>query len=123
LKGVSVNKISHSYDCIYVSISTKTKKTICPVCGSETSKIHDLSKYHRITNRLARYIYHELRESVPLSFVSKNLNLSVSTITRVFDKIQIINIFLNAIIIIDKYHFVRQVIWTIENVRKKFKRL
>lgn len=39
LKGVFVNKVSHSDESIKLFISTKAKKAKCPVCGSETSKV------------------------------------------------------------------------------------
>ncbi|MBZ4668471.1 MAG: family transposase [Defluviitaleaceae bacterium] len=239
LKGVFVNKVSHSDESIKLFISTKAKKAKCPVCGSETSKVHDyrnqlikdlpitaknvylvlrkrryacscgkkfyekydfLPRYHRITNRLAAYICNELRKSVPLSFVAESSNVSVSTVMRLFDKVQypklsklpevlsidefkgnaetgkyqcilvdpkkkkvldilpdrkqsclveyfssiprherlkvkffvcdmwnqyaeIARIFFpNATIIIDKYHFIRQVTWAIENVRKRIQK-
>ncbi|NLM43765.1 MAG: transposase, partial [Clostridiales bacterium] len=41
LKGVFVNKVFHSDDTIKIFISTKPKKTKCPICGSVTSKVHD----------------------------------------------------------------------------------
>jgi transposase len=102
------------------------KKThICPVCGSETSVVHDylkqiikdipafgkhvllilnkrryvckhcqkrffeenkwLPRYHRITNRLAYYIINKLSEVTSFTSVAKEVNLSVSTVMRIFD--------------------------------------
>ena len=239
LKGVSVNKISHSYESIKIFISTKPRKTKCPICGCETSKVHDyrnqiirdlpmsgknvylvlrkrryvcncgkrfyekydfLPRYYRMTNRLTAYICNELTESVSLSYVAKKSNVSLSTVIRVFDEVQypklnklpeVISIdefkgnaetgkyqcilvdakknrvldilpdrkqsclieyfssiprherlkvkfficdmwnqyadiarifFPNATIIIDKYHFIRQVTWAIENVRKRIQK-
>lgn len=152
-----------------------------------------LPRYHRITNRLAAYIINRLSDVSSFTSVAKEVNLSTTTIIRIFDVLsppsftmpkvlsidefkgntdgekyqciitdpqnkRIIDIlparykhtlfdyfkkldktqtthfvsdmwytyrdlsktyFKNALFIVDKYHFVRQVIWAFEAVRKE----
>ena len=44
-----------------------------------------LPRYHRMTNRLCAYIIDKLRCEVSFSRVAKEVNLSVSTVIRIFD--------------------------------------
>lgn len=44
-----------------------------------------LPRYHRITNRLSAYIIDKLRCEVSFTRVAKEVNLSVSTVIRIFD--------------------------------------
>ncbi len=170
-------------------------------CGKKFYESYDfLPKYSRMTNRLAAYIVHELRNSIPMSTVADKANVSAHTVSRVFRLIQydkpnslpkvlaidefkgntgnekyqcilvdpkkrtVLDIlpdrlqshlidyfksysrherlkvqffvcdmwksyadlartfFPNASIIVDKYHFIRQVSWAIENVRKRIQK-
>jgi len=174
------------------------KRRYSCTCGKRFyEKYHFLPRYHRMTNRLAAYICHKLGDCISVTMVANELNLSPTTVTRVFDhlsyprphsmptvlsidefkgnteygkyqctlvdvkKKRIIDVlpdrkqdylieyfssipryernkvkyfvsdmwkqyaelariyFPNAKIIIDKYHFIRQVSWAIENVRKR----
>lgn len=155
-----------------------------------------LSRYQQRTRRLTHSIAHELRETVSIKYISKKLNLSSSTVTRILDtlcyelpplkkaiaidefkgnantgkyqcilvdpvKCKVLDIlpdrtqshltsyfanipkkernqveffvcdmwnqyielgqiyFPNAKIIIDKYHFIRQITWAIDRIRKR----
>ena len=173
----------------------RKRRYVCSCNKKFYEKYDFLPFYKRMTNRMAAYICKELTKTIPISTVAKDLNLSPSTVTRVFDLInyprpskmpmvlsidefkgntefgkyqcvlvdvkkgKIIDIlhdrkqnylieyfssipkfernkvkfficdmwkqyadlakiyFPNAKIIIDKYHFIRQVSWAIENVR------
>lgn len=236
LKDVNVKNICSSDTFLKITLETKKVLSICPCCGSNTSKIHDyryqkikdfpymdksiililkkrryvcscgkkfyehydfLPRYHRMTNRLVAYIVSELSNAVPVTFVAKKASVSPTTVNRVFDHVhysrpdslpkvlaidefkgnaggekyqcilvdpkkkRILDIlpdrkqshlidyiksysrherlkvqfficdmwnqyaelgrlfFPNATIIVDKYHFIRQVTWAIENVRKR----
>lgn len=236
LKEVQVKNINYSDIFLKITLETKSKLSICPCCGSGTSKIHDyryqkikdfpymdksvililkkrryvcpcgkkfyehydfLPRYHRMTNRLVAYIVSELSNAVPVTFVAKKAGVSPTTVNRIFDHVhysrpyslpkvlaidefkgnaggekyqcilvdpkkkRILDIlpdrkqshlidyvksysrherqkvqfficdmwnqyaelarlfFPNAVIIVDKYHFIRQVTWAIENVRKR----
>ncbi|WP_053955920.1 ISL3 family transposase [Inediibacterium massiliense] len=160
---------------------------------------HFLPRYHRMTNRLVHYICQQLTKVTSITSVAKDANVSISTVTRIFNLInysiptlpevlcidefkgnaetgkyqcilvdgkknRILDIlpnrsqshlvsyfkkiprkerdsvkffvcdmwqpyvdlakcfFPNAEIIIDKYHFIRQVTWAIENVRKRLQK-
>lgn len=178
----------------------KKRRYICS-CGKRFYEEYPfLPKYHRMTNRLAMHICHKLRNSISISDLAKDLKLSPTTVSRVFDLVQyphpsrlpevlsidefkgnaetgkyqcilvdtkkskIIDIlpertqgklidyfrnfprherlkvkffvcdmwkqyaeiarifFPNAKIITDKYHFIRQVTWAVENVRKRIQK-
>ena len=71
-----------------VYISLRKRRYRCPHCGKrfyEENKF--LPKYYRMTNRLALFIIMKLQSVVSFSHVSRELNLSVSTVIRIFDKI------------------------------------
>jgi len=178
----------------YVIINLHKRRYRCPHCGKRFIEHVDfLPSYHRMTNRLATYVLAELANECSFTSVSKRVNLSVSTVIRIFDfvnygtpvlpevlsidefkgntgfdKYQVIitdpvtgrvldilpsryeyklinyfkpidrdnvkifvsdmwgtyhdlskTFFKNAIPVIDKYHFVRQVVWAFEAVRKQ----
>lgn len=170
-------------------------------CGKRIYESYEfLPKYRRMTNRLAAYIVHELRNAIPMAAVADKANVSAHTVSRVFLMIQydrpsslpkvlaidefkgnagsekyqcilvdpkkraVLDIlpdrrqnhlidyfksyskherlkvqffvcdmwkpyadlarmfFPNASIVVDKYHFIRQVSWAIENVRKRIQK-
>lgn len=178
----------------------RKRRYVCK-CGKRFFENYDfLPRYHRMTNRFYVHICNELRKSVSIASVSKDMNISPTTVTRVFDHIQYPKItklpevlsidefkgnaetgkyqcilvdgkknrvldilpdrkqselisyfkslprdqrhrvkffvcdmwrqyaslaqvfFPNAKIIVDKYHFIRQVTWAIENVRKRIQK-
>lgn len=162
----------------------------CGKCFYEENSF--LPRYHRVTNRLAVYIINELRSSCSYTSIARKVNLSVTTVMRIFDIVdygkpslpEVLSIdefkgntgsdkyqciitdpvnhvvldilpkryshylvtyfkdldrqsvkffvsdmwrtytdfasvfFKNSIQIIDKYHFIRQVVWAFEAVRK-----
>ena len=70
-----------------VYISLKKRRYRCTHCGKrfyEENKF--LPKYYRMTNRLALYIIMQLQSVVSFTHVSREVNLSVSTVIRIFDK-------------------------------------
>ena len=173
------------------------KRRYCCSCGKRFAEKNDfLPRYHRMTNRLSAYILDKLRSEVSFSGIAREVNLSVSTVIRVFDMVSYlpkklptalsidefkgntggekyqciltdpvnkivldilpkrnetylthyfhhfdksvrnkVNFFVsdmwkpysnissvwfkNAIQIVDKYHWIRQVIWAFESVRKE----
>ena len=173
------------------------KRRYCCSCGKRFAEKNDfLPRYHRMTNRLSAYILDKLRSEVSFSGIAREVNLSVSTVIRVFDVVSYlpkklptalsidefkgntggekyqciltdpvnkivldilpkrnetylthyfhhfdksvrnkVNFFVsdmwkpysnissvwfkNAIQIVDKYHWIRQVIWAFESVRKE----
>ena len=177
----------------------KKRRYSCP-CGKHFyEKYTWLSKYQHMTKRLAMYICHQLRDTISYTYIASQTNISVSTVTRIFDRINYVKpsiprvlsidefkgnaetgkfqcilvdgkkkcildilpdrtqshlcsyfrdvpkaqrnrveffisdmwepyrdiaktFFPNATLIADKYHFIRQVTWAIENVRKRLQR-
>jgi transposase len=66
-------------------IHLKKRRYRC-TCGKRFAENNTfLPKYHRMTNRLTAYIINKLRNEVSFSFVAREVNLSVTTIIRVFD--------------------------------------
>ena len=57
----------------------------CGKCFSEKNTF--LPKYHRMTSRLIATIIDKLRSEVSFTHVAGELNLSVSTVIRIFDKV------------------------------------
>ncbi len=43
--------------------------------------------YQHMTKRLAMYILHQLRDTISYTYIASQANISVSTVTRVFDRI------------------------------------
>ena len=177
----------------------RKRRYVCS-CGKRFYESYDfLPRYHRMTNRLATFICHELSKLTSMTSVAKAANVSVTTVMRVFncinygvpalpevlcidefkghaetgkyqcilvdgEKNKVLDIipdrsqshlvsyfkkiphkerhsvkffvcdmwqpyvdlakvfFPNANIIIDKYHFIRQITWAIENVRKRLQK-
>ena len=183
--------------CKFIFISLRKRRYVCPHCGKRFyENVEFLPKYHRMTNRLSAFVLHLLEDVRSFSSVAREVNLSVSTVIRIFDivgyshpqsppevlaidefkgntgdeKYQCIltdpktgivldilpnrtteclikyfkqwdldkrkavryfvsdmwqpytdlatALFKNSILIIDKYHFIRQMIWAFEAVRK-----
>ncbi|MGO5081646.1 ISL3 family transposase [Oscillospiraceae bacterium LCP25S3_E4] len=64
------------------------KRRYCCSCGKRFAEKNDfLPRYHRMTNRLSAYIIDKLRSEVSFSSVAREVNLSVSTVIRVFDMV------------------------------------
>ena len=58
----------------------------CPNCGKRFFEENTfLPKYHRMTNRLASYVIKKLSSEISFTNVAKDVNLSVSTVIRIFD--------------------------------------
>ena len=183
-----------------VSIVLRKRRYRCKCCGKRFFECNSfLPKYHRMTNRLSAFIIEKLRDGRSFTSVAREVNLSVSTVIRIFDTVsypkaelsqalsidefkgnaasekyqcilvdpvkhRVLDIlpdrkranladyfysipkaeryrvkffscdmweqyvdlariyFPNATIVIDKYHFIRQVSWAIERVRKRLQK-
>ena len=67
-------------------IALRKRRYRCPCCGKrffEENKF--LPRYHRMTNRLSAYIIDKLRSECSFTSVARDVNLSVSTVIRIFD--------------------------------------
>lgn len=66
-------------------IYLKKRRYRC-TCGKRFAENNSfLPRYHRMTNRLSAYIIDKLRDVTPFSSVAREVNLSVSTVIRIFD--------------------------------------
>ena len=71
-----------------VSIILRKRRYRCPCCGKRFFEENVfLPKYHRMTNRLAAFVIDKLRDERSFTSVAKEVNLSVSTVIRIFDVI------------------------------------
>lgn len=179
----------------FVYLLLKKRRYVCNHCGKRFfEKYSFLPKYHRMVQRVYEYILRQLRSNYSMKSIAGLFNVSVSTVSRVFDivnyklyklpevisidefkgntdgqKYQVIitnpknkkvldilpnrqktqlfdyfrkfdnrnsvklvimdmwdsyydvckTLFPNAKIIIDKYHYIRQVYWALDRVRKR----
>ena len=185
-----------------IILNYRRRRYRCPHCGKCFSEQHPfVPRYHRMTSRLVAHIIDQLRCECSFTSVAKSVNLSVSTVIRVFDMLsfphpkklphvfaidefkgntgnikyqciitdpaskrvldilpdrsqqQLIDylkqwdsksrkrvryfvsdmwlqytdiasaFFKNATQIIDRYHFIRQILWASDNVRKRVQKL
>lgn len=73
-------------------------------CGKRfAEKVSFLPKYHRITNRLAAFIIDELQKEYSFTSVARSVNLSVSTVIRIFDFVSYSNPQLPETLSIDEF--------------------
>lgn len=71
-----------------VILMYRRRRYICKHCGKAFSEInHFVPKYYRVTSRLVAYILKQLETEYSFTSVSKAVNLSISTIIRIFDVI------------------------------------
>lgn len=184
------------------TIVIRKRRYVCPNCGKRFYEdIPFLPRYHRMTNRLVAYVIDKLKSEYSFTSVAKSVNLSVSSVIRIFDIVafpkprklprvfaidefkgntgnikyqcivtdpasgRVLDIlpersqqylieylkqwntksrkrvkyfvsdmwqqytdiasafFKNATQIIDRYHFIRQIIWAFDNVRKRIQKI
>lgn len=71
-----------------VYINLRKRRYVCKHCGKRFYETIDfLPRYHRMTNRLAAFVVNKLRDERSFSSVARDVNLSVSTVIRIFDNI------------------------------------
>jgi transposase len=70
----------------HTSLILRKRRYRCSLCGKRFFEDNSfLPRYHRITNRLAAYIISKLSDVRSFTSVAREVNLSVSTIIRLFD--------------------------------------
>lgn len=73
-------------------------------CGKRFAEdVSFLPKYHRITNRLPAYILNRLKSECSFTSVAKEVNLSVSTVIRIFDYVSYPKAKLSTALSIDEF--------------------
>ena len=69
-----------------VNVVLRKRRYRCPCCGKRFFEENVfLPKYHRMTNRLAAFVIDKLRDERSFTSIAKEVNLSVSTVIRIFD--------------------------------------
>lgn len=101
-------------------------------CGKHFYESYSfLPRYFQRTNRLTAYIASILHTNLSMKDVALQTNVSASTVARILDSISYSRQTLPEAISIDefkgnastgKYHFIRQVTWAIDGVRKRLQR-
>ena len=87
-----------------VVIVLRKRRYRCPSCGKRfIEDISFLPKFYRMTNRLSLYIIQELQSEVSFTSVARSVNLSVSTVIRIFDCISYSPPELPSVISIDEF--------------------
>ncbi len=87
-----------------VSIVLRKRRYRCTCCGKRFFEENAfLPKYHRMTNRLAVFVIDKLRDERSFTSVAKEVNLSVSTVIRIFDIISYPKAKLNTALSIDEF--------------------
>ena len=87
-----------------VSIVLRKRRYRCPCCGKRFfEKNSFLPKYHRMTNRLSAFVVNKLTDERSFTSVSKEVNLSVTTIVRIFDKVSYPKAKLPSVLSIDEF--------------------
>lgn len=73
----------------FTNIVIRKRRYVCPNCGKRFYEdIPFLPRYYRMTNRLSAYVIDKLGCEYSFTSIAKNVNLSVSTVIRIFDLVQ-----------------------------------
>ena len=76
----------------------------CPQCGKRFFEQNNfLPRYHRMTSRLVAYILQKLTDERSFTSVAREVNLSVSTVIRLFDIIHYSSSSLPTVLSIDEF--------------------
>lgn len=71
-----------------VKLILRKRRYRCKSCGKCFYEKHDfLPKYYRMTTRLSAQIIDKLRQCVSYTHVAREMNLSVTTVMRIFDSV------------------------------------
>jgi len=88
----------------HIVIQLRKRRYRCIDCGKRFFEKNDwLPRYHRMTNRLSAYIIDKLREVLTFTSVSREVNLSPTTVIRMFNLVSYSNRSLPEVIGIDEF--------------------
>ena len=86
-----------------VSIILRKRRYRCK-CGKRFFECNPfLPKYHRMTNRLSAFVIDKLRDERSFTSVAREVNLSVSTVIRIFDTVSYPKAELSQVLSIDEF--------------------
>ena len=88
----------------HIVLYLRKRRYKCPNCGKRFYEANGfLPKYHRMTNRLCAYVIQQLTDVRSFSSVAREVNLSVSTVIRLFDLVQYAPRKLPSVLSIDEF--------------------
>ena len=97
----------HNKSCI---LFLNKRRYHCSGCGKHFYESYDfVSRYLHRTQRLTKFIAHSFYDSINIKHASIRANISTHTVYKVLGTLNNSS---------DRYHFIRQVYWALENVRK-----
>ena len=72
----------------FVTLILRKRRYRCSCCGKRFSEINSfLPRFHRMTNRLTAFVLEKLTDERSFTSVAREVNLSVTTVIRIFDLI------------------------------------
>lgn len=87
-----------------VSLLLRKRRYVCKKCGKRfCEEIKWLSRYYRVTKRLVGYIIDKLSDVRSFTSVAKEVNLSVSTVLRLFDIVAAPSVNMPKVLSIDEF--------------------
>ena len=87
-----------------VVIMLRKRRCRCPHCGKRFYEENTfLPGYHRMTNRLVKFVLNRLTDERSFTIVAREVNLSVSTIIRIFDLVSYPKAELPKVLSIDEF--------------------
>ena len=87
-----------------VSIVLRKRRYRCPHCGKRFfEKNTFLPRYYRMTNRLSAYVINKLTDERSFTSVAREVNLSVTTVIRIFDIVSYPKAKLPSVLSIDEF--------------------
>lgn len=88
----------------HIVLYLRKRRYKCPNCGKRFYEANGfLPKYHRMTNLLCAYVIQQLTDVRSFSSVAREVNLSVSTVIRLFDLVQYAPRKLPSVLSIDEF--------------------
>ena len=87
-----------------INIVLRKRRYYCKCCGKRFFENNSfLPKYHRMTNRLCAFVIDKLRDERSFTSVAKEVDLSLSTVIRIFDVISYPKAELSTALSIDEF--------------------
>ena len=87
-----------------VHIVLRKRRYRCPHCGKRFfEKNTFLPRYYRMTNRLSAYVINKLSDERSFTSVAREVNLSVTTVIRIFDNVSYPKAKLPSVLSIDEF--------------------
>ena len=87
-----------------VVLKLRKRRYRCPHCGKRFCENNSfLPRYHRMTNRLVEFVLNLLTDERSFTSVAREVNLSVSTIIRIFDLVSYPKAELPQVLSIDEF--------------------